>query len=501
MALTVEATYYRCVYNKKMSRPSDLFDREWEWEQLLRFARNPRPEMTLGLVWGRRRQGKSLLLQALTDATAGFRYEAIEGNGAEILRDLAAKLGAFLGSPAPVAFATIDEALLTIARLSSGPRPRVVVLDEFPLMAAAFPTLPSLVRKLLGPGTETRGSRARLILCGSAVGFMGKLLGFQAPLRGRAGLELVVQPFDFRVARRFWNIRDLTLAVRVFSVVGGTPAYRRELSAQDAPKSARDFDDWVVRTALNPSVPLFHEGRHLLLDDPSIGDRALYHSVLAAIAAGETTSARIASRLARPATSLAHPLDTLTEAGFVIREVDAFHAKKSHYAITEPLIAFHDAIVRPAWSELERAGRAPEVWRRSQATFQSRVVGPTFETLCRTWVTRFASPQSVGGPPRLVTRGLVPDAEARVTRDVDVVALGEGRSVRLLGEAKWGELMHPGHLEGLRRVKQLLGLRGYDVSETRLGCFSAKGFTEPLTRLARHQGILLVDLRRLYEGS
>ena len=38
---------------------------------------------------------------------------------------------------------------------------------------------------------EREQSRARLLLCGSALSFMGGLLAGGAPLRGRAGLELV----------------------------------------------------------------------------------------------------------------------------------------------------------------------------------------------------------------------------------------------------------------------------------------------------------------------
>jgi uncharacterized protein len=487
-----------------MQKPGRVFDRQWEWGELARFASDRRPETTLGIVWGRRRQGKSLLLSELARVTRGFYYQAIEGNAVEILRDLSSKFTAFLGTPAPLVFQSFEQALgvLLDTALRVDARPAVVVLDEFPLMAAAYPALPSLVRNALGLVAKARRrAGARLILCGSAVGFMSKLLGGEAPLRGRAGLELVVSPFDFRAARRFWRLRDPALAVKVFSVVGGTPAYRREFVADDAPRSARDFDAWVTRTALNPAVPLFREPRYLLSEDPSLGDRALYHSVLAAIAAGETTSARIAGRLGRPATSLAYPLQTLTDAGFITSDVDAFHAKRVHYSISEPLLVFYDAIARSAWSELERPGQAREVWRRSQSTFLAQVVGPQFEAICRTWARRFASARTIGGPVRLVTRGLVPDAEARTTRDVDVVALGEGRTVRLLGEAKWGERMTSAHVEPLRRARDLLARRGFDLADTRLACFAGAGFDRALQAAAARENLLLVDLRRLYGGS
>jgi hypothetical protein len=434
-----------------MKKPRALFDRDWEWDALVRFATDPRPGITLGIVSGRRRQGKSLLLEALARAAGGFYYEAIDGSEADILRDLGAKLGRHLGLSAPLHLGSAGQALDALADLGTRGQ-AVVVLDEFPALAAATPAVTSLVRNLLGPGGGHRQGRTRLLLCGSALAFMGRLLGGDAPLRGRAGLELVVPSFDFRTARRFWRIRTLPLAVQVFAIAGGTPAYRREFVADDAPRGGADFDAWVVRTALNPAVPLFREARYLLAEDPAIGDASLYHSVLAAIAAGETTSARIAARMGRPAAALAHPLHVLADAGFVARQTDAFHEHRVHYTIREPLVAFYHAVVRPAWSELERPGRAAAVWRRMRPTFDARVIGPVFEDLCRTWSLRFARAETFGGAVRAVSRGLVPDAEFRTTHEIDVVVHGEDGRLLTLGEARWGGRFDRRDVARLRRI-------------------------------------------------
>jgi hypothetical protein len=72
---------------------------------------------------------------------------------------------------------------------------------------------------------------------------MGRLLSGNSPLRGRAGLELVVHPLDHLLAAEFWGISDPHLAMKVNAIVGGTPAYRREFARGDAPKGPDDFDD------------------------------------------------------------------------------------------------------------------------------------------------------------------------------------------------------------------------------------------------------------------
>ena len=171
-----------------------------------------------------------------------------------------------------------------------GDRPVPVVIDEFPYLVKANPEIPSIIQQALRPfGHAKSATWTRLLLCGSALTVMGKLLSGTAPLRGRAGLELIIPPLDHRLAAQFWGISDPQLAVKVNAVVGGTPAYRREFIRNDVPNGPDDFDSWVARTVLNPETPLFREGRYLLAEEPDMRDTALYHSVLAAIADGNTS--------------------------------------------------------------------------------------------------------------------------------------------------------------------------------------------------------------------
>ncbi|MFI6984199.1 hypothetical protein ACIBSV_37140 [Embleya sp. NPDC050154] len=99
-----------------------------------------------------------------------------------------------------------------------------VVIDEFPFLTKASPELPSLLQRALGPNARRGGAPIRLLPYGSALSLMGNLLTGTAPLRGRASLELVVPTLDYRLAARFWDIDDPTLALLVNSVVGETPA-------------------------------------------------------------------------------------------------------------------------------------------------------------------------------------------------------------------------------------------------------------------------------------
>jgi uncharacterized protein len=454
------------------------------------------------VVSGRRRQGKSYLLQALAASLDGIYFPALEMTEAVSLRLFADELIRFTGQPVP----RFRDWLEAIPYLFGVARDRAVpvVIDEFPSLVKASPGLPSILQRELGPGGSGTSGTVRLLLCGSAMSVMGRLLSGGAPLRGRAGLELVIQPFGYRDAARFWGISDPRLAVLVHSVVGGTPAYRREFLRDDVPAGIADFDHWVIRTVLNTQTALFREARYLLAEETEIRDPSLYHSVLSAVATGNSTSGGIANYIGRKSNEVAHPIAVLEDCRLLIREPDLFRAGRARYRIAEPLITFYQAVMSRDWARLER-GEAASVWPGARARFLSQVVGPHFESLCREYAV-LAGDEIFGGPPGEVGSGVVADPANRRQIEIDVAVLApaeQGRPGRILslGEAKWDRVMDSGHLERLGRARDLLGAKGFDTRGTILSCYSGAGFA-PGLQAARGEDVRLIGLDRLYrDGS
>ena len=480
-----------------MYKPDHIFDRDSEWAALTSFVADSRPGATLGVVSGRRRQGKSYLLQALAEATGGIYFPALEMTEAVSLRLFADELIRFTGAPVP-AFRDWLEAIPFMFRATSV-RAVPVVIDEFPYLVKSSPGLSSVIQRELGPGGSGTQSKARILLCGSAMSVMGGLLSGRAPLRGRASLELVVHPFSYVDAARFWHLSDPKLAVLVHSVIGGTPAYRREFVRDDMPRSLDDFDCWVERTALNPSTPLFREARYLLAEETEIRDPSLYHSVLAAVAEGNSTSGGIASYIGRKSNEVAHPLHVLEDSRLLVREPDLFRSGRAEYRIVEPLITFYQAVMNREWTRLER-GDAAAVWQGSRARFLSQVVGPHFESLCREFAVT-ASTELFRGPAGTVGSGVVSDPANRTQIQIDVAVLaptdhGHPRQVLSLGEVKWDSPMGTTHVERLRRARDLLAVKGFDTRDTVLACYSGAGFAPDLHAA---QDVALIGLDRLYQ--
>jgi uncharacterized protein len=474
-------------------------------ERLEAFVNSSAPRHTLGLLYGRRRIGKSTLLVSLVQARGGFYWEATRGETAVQLGRLGDALGAHLGV-GRLSLENWEEALQRLLQLgAAGPLP--VVLDEFGYVLEADPTVDSVIAAALGPlGRSTNPGQARLILCGSAIAMMAALTQGEAALRGRTGVEVVMQPNDFREAARPLGAGAAReLAARVYAVIGGVIGYATDMVDHDLPGDLADFDRWVVERVLSSAAALHHEATTLLAEDPTLAASrtAMQHSILGAIANGSVTAGTISKQLKRPVSNLDPALKRLVAAGFVVRHDDPIRAQRPVYALADPFLQFHYAILEPHGTLLrERSAR--EVWdRRLLPTFDSRVRGPVFEEQARVWVRRFADPETLGGSPDRVgpSSATVDGKECQL--DVLVAADAAGgdpseRDVRAIGEAKAGETVGVGHLRRLEKARASLGTR---AAHAKLLLF-APAFAPELVAAARARGdVEVIDLQRLYEGS
>jgi uncharacterized protein len=501
-----------------LDKPSDVFDRDAEWTDLTDFARSPLPGMRIAVVYGRRRQGKSYLLRRLTGAVGGLYHLATEQAEPVSLRRFGDSLAAWAGlSAGAFGFGGWEQALRTAMEVMAAPSrsrvsrsvPALLVLDEFPYLAQETPGLPSIVQSLydsMGPGAGVGTASFRLLLCGSAISVMADLLSGTRALRGRAALELRVRSFGYRAAREYWGIQDPAVAFAHNALIGGTPGYRDLVLDPQVPEDPAELGDWVARNVLRPSMPLFDEARRVVHEDPRIRDTAAYSSVLAAVAAGESSPTKIGGLLGRPATSLAHQLTTLASAGFLDRRHDLLLDRRPVITIADPMVRFHQLVIEPYLADLE-AGRARQVWAEAEHTVESKIFGPHFEALAAEWVARYA-PREAGLAVGPVGQTIFACREHKVSHEIDVLALARGSRPRspgapvaFVGEAKHRD-RRPGlaELHRLQHLRDLLTASGHDATDATLGLFSASGFTDELTveATASRGKILLATVDDLY---
>ncbi|MEV5470703.1 ATP-binding protein [Streptomyces griseoincarnatus] len=495
--------------------PPHVRFRDAEWTQLARFAGHDNGSLRIGVVSGRRRLGKSFLLRALTEGTGGTYLLAVqEDSRAAAQRRIVEAIAAARKLPAGALQLGDDWASILRLLFSAEPgQPApLVVLDEFPYLLRHSPELPGVLQSLYDDARYEASAgrealRGTLVLCGSALSVMHELLSGQRPLRGRASLDMRLQPFDLRAMRAFWQIDDPYTALLVHAVCGGVPGYQ-VLAEREAPQSPEDFDVFAVNALLTPGHPLYSrtETEYLLREDPRLDQRSVYYPLLEAIVGGATTPAEIGGRIGKERSATAHALGTLEAAGYVAKDADLLKRRSPSYTVPDQMIRFNQAVT-VAQTPLIDAGRTEQAWQRARPAFQSQILGPHFEEVARAW-TRLWAPDEIEGLDFGWTgRTEVPDPSARTKHEVDVLMLAGGespqqahRTLQLIGEAK-ATAARRGlkDLERLDHIKALLARQGHHTDDTRLALFSLHGFWPDLEREAARRGdVLLIGLEQLY---
>ncbi len=500
------------------AKPESLYDRATEWDDLTGFVASAGPRLRLGIVYGRRRFGKSYLLRRLVEAVGGVYHLALQEGRRSALDRFAATLSRHQTAAPPLRFDDWSAALGYAVGLlgEQGAGPQVLVLDEYPYLRQSSAELDSAVQAVMDEAASGDlgsgwASPVTVIVCGSAMSVMSDILSGTSPMRGRAALDIPLSSFDYRVARGFWGIEDPTVAFAVDAIVGGAAGYKDLTGTAGVPSRPQDLAAWLASTVLNPSHALFREEEYLLREDPRVTVEAPYYSLLQAIAAGRASQGRIADAVGRAPSDIIYHLNVMVSAGFVVRTDDLLSPRRPTYRVADPIVRFHHLITRRHRALLEDR-RADEVWTGARATYRSNVVGPHFEVVCRRWVDHYAAAGTLGGPVGAACRVQVHDRSRRGSFEVDVAAAamvvsGEqprrNTPVQVLGEAKAARL-GMADLQRLDRIADLLAERSRVslLPTAKRLLFSLDGFTCDLVAATKSRSdVELVDLDRLYEGT
>lgn len=462
-----------------MAAVPELIDRRRE-QALLRDVVAARKTALIVMI-GRRRVGKSFLLAR---TFAGPRTVSLQGDEQaerQHLDLLAQEAGrTLLGSPS-LSFASWDEALAFLGDQAQR-EPLTVILDEFQWLKAAQPALDSIVQRHWDRW-DRDDVPIVLVLSGSALTLMERMLERGAPLFGRASARPRIEPLDYRDAAAFASTSDPVALLRRWAVLGGTPQYQLWAGGGELRRL-------IAARVLTKDAPLYDEPRHLLREGEGIRDPGTYLAIMRAIAGGATGHNAIAQRAGVPTGNLARKLERLEDLGYVT----AVHALgaggpegRASYQVADPFFRFWFRYVAGNRSRLER-GRVDEVLDEILADLDN-VMGWAFEQCCRRWAAAYADEDALGRP-REIGAWWARDGST----EVDVVGVRDHRYV-LVGSCKWRRAADVDVLDDLRRQQDALGPK---AARARLAIFARERFSARLRERAADEDVLLVSAAELF---
>jgi AAA+ ATPase superfamily predicted ATPase len=439
-----------------------------------------RPGASMIVVFGRRRIGKTALLQRLIEHREDAAYHvATQSTITEEMRRLSAELVRSWSLPLLEAQPLASTSAL-LALLQGLDQRLVLVLDELPYLLEADPSLPGKLQAAWD--AHLSRSQLKLILCGSSIGMMqDTFLSQRSPLFGRRTGQLRLQALrPSHLAEAFdWSTPEI---IELAALLGGVPGYLQRLDP------AIGLAENLASRLLLKGEPMYEEIPFLLREE--LRQPRVYQSILAAIAAGARKYGEISSKTGLDRASLSRYLSILIDLGLVEREVPVTEphpdkSRKGLYRICDPFVATWFRFVHPNRDRLERGlvdqVMATEVRPRLHQ-YLSFAVEPVICELFRSSKLAGLVPFS----PAFSGRHWSPTAE------LDVVLLDAERRKALIGEIKWSRRVPVSQLEHLRRraaaEPALAGLERTCVLISRDG-FSG----QPAPEDARH----LIDLSLL----
>ncbi|MGH2458570.1 MAG: ATP-binding protein [Chloroflexota bacterium] len=379
-------------------------------------------------VVGRRRVGKTYLLESFATGKRCVYYRCQLKSSSEQLPQLGADLARISEDPVlqaepprtwPAIFALIE-------RLAERER-LLLVIDEVPYWTARDESLPSTLQNWW----DARGRTLdlMLVLCGSAVQMMEKLLTGDAPLAGCITGRLVVRPFDFRAASELLRFPDPLDSLTAYGILGGVPLYLTFFQPN------RSIHANILEAIASPTARLYVEPQAVFAAHHGSYDAQQALSVLRAIARRQHQWSDIIRETGLSATQLSRVMEPLVgDLGLVERVLPVTEVKPSRtyftqYHLTDNFFRFWFQFVEPNQGRIE-FGDAERVVDDVISRLPE-YMGLPFEAMCRDWA-RAASGARVL-PVSASWLGSWWDAD----NQVDVVGLDEEKHVIITGECKW----------------------------------------------------------------
>lgn len=437
------------------------------------------------VMYGRRRVGKTRLLSEFCKGKNAIFFVAEEYNDKMALEKFSRKILEYFHMDEWIQkFDSWEKAFLFLNQKAEK-EPLILVIDEFPYIVSANPSIPSLMQNLIDHQLKT--SKLFIVVCGSSMSFMEKeVLSYKSPLYGRRTAQMKIEPFDFFDSIKFFPNYSLEDKVTAYGIVGGIPQYLLKF------KDVFSIEENIKNQILNKSSYLFEEPATLLKQE--LREPALYNSIIEAIATGSSRLNEIATKVGEDSSKSSNYIKSLIELEILEKQIpigEKENSKKTTYSIKDPLFRFWYRFIFTNIGLIEQE-MIDYVYEKKILFELNDFLGSTFERICVDFLKHKNKRMELPFIFERIGQWWGHNPIMKREEEIDILAISKDNA--LLGECKWrNQLLDMRVINSLLEKSQALSYKNKHYI-----FFSKSGFTDDVINFAKYnEKIILVDFKEI----
>lgn len=460
-----------------------MIGRKNEMNQLVQMYNSNKFEFMI--MYGRRRIGKTTILQEFSKKYDTIFFPAQEKNDTLNLLDFSKLVQQYFENGFIAPFSNWEDAFDYISRKAADKR-IVLIIDEFPFLAAPNPTIKSILQHKIDH--EWKEKNIFLILCGSSVSFMvNEVMGYESPLYGRITGTMEVKPFDYMESGEFFPEYSALDKVLAYGILGGVPRY---LNAFNPQKSLREN---IIKEILTTGAFLNDEPQTLLRME--LREPIIYNSILEAISNGCNRIVEISDRIHEEKGKCSKYMLTLQSIRLIEKHVPCGEPETSKKGIYEIADNFYKFWYRYVFSNqsyyamlgVEKA--CDEIMEEI-----NDYMGPIFETICKQYLIRLAKKGELPFVPYTIGKWWGNNPIIKAQDDIDILAFDKKNENAIFCECKFRNKPMPmEEYDDLVVATEMFT----HLKKKYMMFISKSGFTESVRRRAEEEGTILLTLEDL----
>lgn len=436
--------------------------REKELSELNKRYNNNRKEF--GVIYGRRRIGKSTLINEFLKDKPNIFFQAKKDNNYGNLRSFSYEINKTFNLPLHIIYQSMEEAFDTIISYVKNNR-FVIAIDEYPYIVNQDSSFPSILQEIVDKAPDN----IFFIISRSDVSMLkNELTNHNSPLYKRRTFEMNITKLKYKESLEY--LKGLTNDEKV-QYLALTSTYPYYLSALDLNKS---FDENVKDLLFNEYGTFFTLPDQLLSN--SLNTQDVYNAILYAVSKRKRSNKEIASYIHEDEAKVSKYITTLLSSELLDkRETYMGNKKTIYYEIGDPLLRFWYMFI---FDNLEKIKLNGEFIYNNLKEQIHQFISFGFEDVARMYMNELNASGKLGNifssfKPYKVEKSIL-------KRSIEIDGLANDEKTLIVMECKYRK--EPFNMNMLKHLEESASVFPSKY-ERQYYLFSKNGFTDDVIRL------------------